>query len=356
MAGPGRHWGLQRWQTRKQPPPPHRPDPARCGDPHPTGGQTPVPAGRAGGGGGGSPIPLPAAHHHGSGETPPWGQGEPGGPPRDQGRSSASRGWGCAPRGGEGDPHGRGGGRHPPGGETPAPPAPPPAERARTRRSRAPRAQPGRVPSPSPSPPTTFLQLPGDGVSAAAAPLRVAVQLVVGGGAAPDLHRAEPTATSPAQSGPAVPAPIYRVAPSARTCPGASHRHRDRGRGRCRGRAGAGRGRRGRELPAPPRSAAGVDIGSLRLAARPGSFGDAVPHQGVLEGCSPPGTPGPGSPLGDAWGPTGTILLSPGDPSGQSCSALGCRCSWAPGPTPRPPACGRRAGTGVPTDGGERWL
>lgn len=43
---------------------------------------------------------------------------------------------------------------------------------------------------------------------------------------------------------PLAPAPIYGVAPAARTCPGASRR------GRCW--AGAGRGRRGRGLPAPP--------------------------------------------------------------------------------------------------------
>lgn len=118
----------------------------------------------------------------------------------------------------------------------------------------APHPRPRRGPAPPRAAPT-FLQLSGDGVRAAAA-LRVPVQLVVSGGAAPDLHGAVPTA-EPCR---AVRSRPYLWGRPARTCPlrpggGAE--------------AGAGRGRRGRGLHAPPGSAqlSTAQLGSARPAA-----------------------------------------------------------------------------------------
>ena len=84
-------------------------------------------------------------------------------------------------------------------------------------RGTAPKEPPAPHPRRGPAPPRaapTFLQLSGDGIRAAAA-LRVPVQLVVSGGAAPDLHGAVPSA-EPCR---AVRSRPYLWGRSARTCP-----------------------------------------------------------------------------------------------------------------------------------------
>lgn len=145
----------------------------------------------------------------------------------------------------------------------------------------------------------TFLQLPGDGVGAAA-PLRVPVQLIISGRAAPDLHRSEPTGAAPSRA--CYAQPSRSLPPLFIGSPGLPAPARARPTGA--GTGGWGRDRAGAE-------AVGLRVGGgegcpLAAAPRlPGAPWRRGPHQSILEECSR--HPRTRLIAGATWGPLRTF-------------------------------------------------